>query len=480
MRKVVTLCTVLFILLSATVIAGCQQQPELAPPAPTPAPPTPAPTEALPPTSAPVSPAEFEASSLSITPTDVVGGEEVTVTADVSNVGETEGTYTVILKVNGVEVGTKDFLVAAGDSKAVSFRLTEDDPGTYTIDLEGLTGTFRVLKPAEFKVSNLRITPEEVKVGGDATLKVNIKNTGEVEGTCPVILKVNGVEAETKEVVVAAGGIKAISFELTKGEPGTYTIDLEGLIGEVNFRELKPAEFKLTEDIIIYPNPVKVGEEASITINIRNVGEAEDTYTARLVVDGKEEQTKDVTLAGYKSQKIVFGVSKDSPGSYSVEIGDREAVLEVFEPVRLRTGTKIVRDMRSSLGRLEITENSLVEDSVIVLCSSEEPGIPLTAVYIQAGDTYTIVRIYEGTYVIYITTGRDWDDDSKKFRTSATYGHFAHATGPGEVTNEWEFKETGSSYTIWMFSLKPVPGGVWSTQFISEAEFPEMADKTSD
>ena len=419
-------------------------------------------------------PAEFEIASLRIVPPEVAVGEEAVVEADIENIGEVEGTCPVILKVNGVEVETEDIMVAAGGSKAVSFQLAEDEPGMHTIDLQGLTGALKVLRPAEFKVSNLRITPEEVKVGGEATLEADIENIGEVEGTCPVILQVNGVEVETKDIMVAAGGSKAVSFHLTEDDPGMYTIDLEGLTGEVHFRELKPAEFELAGDILIEPNLVKVEEEASITITIRNVGEAEGTYTASLVVDEFEEQTMDITLTGGVEKSINFWVSKDSPGSYSVEIGDREAVLEVFEPVRLRTGTKIVNEMRYGYPKIEITENKLLDDAVIVLCSSEEPYIPILAVYIRSGDTPTIKPIQKGTYAIYVTTGQDWDDNLKKFYTFATYRQFIRSSGPLGPTPEFEFEQTGSEYTFYRIPLELSRGEIWSTRGITKAQFPEL------
>lgn len=418
-------------------------------------------------------PEEFEVSSLEVQPDVCLPGDTVTVAVDVKNVGGREGIYTAILKVNAVEVDTRDVVVAAGGTETVSFELTEDVPGTYTINLEGLTGALRVLKPAEFKVSNLSITPEEVKAGGEVTLEADIENIGEVEGTYPVTLKVDGVEVETKDIMVAAGDSETISFELTEDDPGMYTINLEELTGEVRFRELKPAEFELLGVIRITSNPVKVGEKTSIRITIRNVGEAEGTYTARLVVDGLEEQTSDVTLTGGVSESVAFSVSKDSVGSYSVEIGDRKAVLEVFEPVRLSTGTYIVREMYGK-SKIEITENSLAKDAVIVLCSCEEPSIPLRAVYIQSGDTFIIRGIREGTHAIYITTGRDWNDDSKEFTAATTYGQFAHAIGPGELTTEWEFEQTDRRYRILLFPLKPFAGGVWGTQPVSKAVFPEL------
>ncbi len=59
-------------------------------------------------------PAEFELSSLDISPVEVVSGEPTTVTADVKNVGEVQGTYATSLIVNDKEVETTQVLVAPG------------------------------------------------------------------------------------------------------------------------------------------------------------------------------------------------------------------------------------------------------------------------------------------------------------------------------------------------------------------------------
>ena len=89
-------------------------------------------------------PAEFRVSNLVVAPAEVEVGESVTLRADVENIGEVGGTYTATLKINGVEVETKDIVVAAADTEMILFEITEDAPGTYTVSLDGLTATFEV------------------------------------------------------------------------------------------------------------------------------------------------------------------------------------------------------------------------------------------------------------------------------------------------------------------------------------------------
>jgi len=95
--------------------------------------------------------AEFEVHALNISPAEVVSGEPTMVTADVENIGGSEGTYIATLRIDGVEVETEEVTVVAGDKETVVFTVTKDTPGTYHIELDGLSGTLRVLKLVKFE-----------------------------------------------------------------------------------------------------------------------------------------------------------------------------------------------------------------------------------------------------------------------------------------------------------------------------------------
>ncbi len=92
-------------------------------------------------------PAALQVAKLSIDPGEVKPGEKVTVTAEVTNTGGTEGTYTAELKINGVTEATQKVTVAAGASQRLSFTVSRDTPRTYKISLGELTGEFVVAKP---------------------------------------------------------------------------------------------------------------------------------------------------------------------------------------------------------------------------------------------------------------------------------------------------------------------------------------------
>jgi len=78
-----------------------------------------------------------------------MAGEAVSITAEVKNTGGSEGTYTAILTIDGIEVETKDITVAAGATDAVTFWLVKDTPGTYSISVALLSSTLTVKPTVE-------------------------------------------------------------------------------------------------------------------------------------------------------------------------------------------------------------------------------------------------------------------------------------------------------------------------------------------
>ena len=92
----------------------------------------------------PSAPAAFEAAELAINPAEVYPGVEVIITAQVTNTGDTEGTYTAGLRIDDDTAGTAVATLAAGESQPVSFVGSMATPGTYKITWAELVGGFLV------------------------------------------------------------------------------------------------------------------------------------------------------------------------------------------------------------------------------------------------------------------------------------------------------------------------------------------------
>jgi len=124
----------------------------------------------------------------------------------------------------------------AYEAETVSRTITPDAVGDYVVTVDGLTGSFTVnpvpipLKPAEFKVSDLVVSPGEVVEGEQVTVTVKVTNTGEEEGTHTVNLKIDGLVTELAEVTLEGGASTTVSFTLTEAE-GVHTVGVEELTG---------------------------------------------------------------------------------------------------------------------------------------------------------------------------------------------------------------------------------------------------------
>jgi hypothetical protein len=88
-------------------------------------------------------PAAFTPSSLSIFPPEANIGETVRISVLVTNTGEQEASYTVTLKINETVEETREITLAGG-SEMVTFTTAKDEAGTYSVDVNSLTGSFIV------------------------------------------------------------------------------------------------------------------------------------------------------------------------------------------------------------------------------------------------------------------------------------------------------------------------------------------------
>ena len=177
----------------------------------------------------PPSAAEFEISSLVITPDKTTPGQPVTITVDVENVGGSKAAHSVTLTIDGIKAQTKVINIASRAVEEVFFTVIEDKPKIYQVQVNGLAGTFQILKPATFTISNLAIAPASVNVGQEAMATVDVSNTGEVESSYSVVLTIDEAQVETKETIISAGATKTVGFTLAQNTPGLYEVNINGL-----------------------------------------------------------------------------------------------------------------------------------------------------------------------------------------------------------------------------------------------------------
>ncbi len=91
----------------------------------------------------PPTPAEFVVSDLSALPTEIEEGGTVMISVTVTNIGETEGSYTVEFKVDGETVESETVTIPGDSVYFSSFEKTWS-AGTYQVSVEDLTAGFTV------------------------------------------------------------------------------------------------------------------------------------------------------------------------------------------------------------------------------------------------------------------------------------------------------------------------------------------------
>lgn len=128
-----------------------------------------------------------------------------------------------------------------------------------------------------------------------------------------------------------------------------------------------------------------------------------------------------------------------------------------------------------------ILDNSLGEyDAVAVLKQAGWPN-PICAVYLRAGEGYTMTKVPDGTYDIYYMRGKGWDSKEKTFRTMDKMGKiiepiimktdFSHSV-QASYDGLWDVSNT--NYSIYTVSFYDDPDDDTTLEEIDPDDFPKI------
>jgi len=171
----------------------------------------------------------------------------------------TLGTTSVLLQYDTHSLTRKDFDVwslIVDTPYNITVLLPEESTVIYlsemptSIDTEGnkialslfpsqweISYIFPLVSPAEFQVSDLEVTPLDVEVGGEVTVSVRITNLGGQSGSYTLFLLINQTTEDTRTVTLEKGESTTTEFKVTKQTPGTYNVEIAGLVSEFTVRE---------------------------------------------------------------------------------------------------------------------------------------------------------------------------------------------------------------------------------------------------
>jgi hypothetical protein len=82
----------------------------------------------------------------------------------------------------------------------------------------------------------------------------------------------------------------------------------------------------------VSPREADPGEKVNITFSIANNGGKDGEYPATLLINGKQEQVKNVSVEAGCSSDVVFSVNKEQPGEYTFHVGNAEGRFAAVTP----------------------------------------------------------------------------------------------------------------------------------------------------
>ncbi len=89
------------------------------------------------------------------------------------------------------------------------------------------------------------------------------------------------------------------------------------------------AEFQLSP-ITVSPKWLFIGDNATVSANVTNIGAVDGTYVAVFTIDGQKAGEKDIQLAQGKSSEVSFPITSASQNDKAVAIGDSKAVVSFY------------------------------------------------------------------------------------------------------------------------------------------------------
>ncbi|OYR42841.1 CARDB domain-containing protein [Halorubrum sp. Hd13] len=285
-------------------------------------------------------PAAFEVSNASLGDDTILAGGTAVVSAEVTNVGDTEGTFNLEFRATNQDgttetVDTRSVMLGGGESQTVELRGAIDEPGEYDVQInQTAAGTLMIESPANLAVTDAELEGDVVDAGEEVTVSATIENTGDREGTLSVSAAAGGDVKTTEAVTVGPGETRTQQLTYTATAAGEYEITVNGMTAET-LTVIRPATFRTTNPDI-ESDTVLESEPTEVTATIVNVGTESGTHTATLVVDGESVATQALDIGPGDSETVVFSRAFDEADEYAIAVNnDTAGTLSVLEPANV-------------------------------------------------------------------------------------------------------------------------------------------------
>ncbi len=180
----------------------------------------------------------FQVGNLTVDPYEALVNHPVNVSVGVVNLANSQGSYSLSIKINGTVEETKKLTFLANESQLVSFAVTETNVGAYNVTVGDQLGLFTVVTtptpmPTELQISNMLLSPTEGWPSQPVNVSVDVINTGNETISYSLPVSVNGQVDQHVQVDLAAGASTTINATITEDSIGNYQVTVGGKTGHL-------------------------------------------------------------------------------------------------------------------------------------------------------------------------------------------------------------------------------------------------------
>ena len=175
----------------------------------------------------------FQTTNLNIDLYEARLNQPVTISVNVTNLGNIQTSYPISLTINDSVIETKELTFLANESKLVMFSISEANEGNYNVTINDQVGVFIVTSaptpiPTTLSVANMFIDPLESWPGQPVNVTVDLTNTGTESISYSLPFLVNDVRATSVQVELAAGASQTVTASLNENAIGKYRATVAG------------------------------------------------------------------------------------------------------------------------------------------------------------------------------------------------------------------------------------------------------------
>ena len=357
-------------------------------------------------------------------------GDSVAIDATIDNTGGQSGSQTITATAGGTEIGSQTVSLDAGGSETVSFSYTTTTADTPSVEItvesddDSASSTVSVTEPAGAAFSLASVdTPGSVTASDSIDISATVDNTGGQSGSQTITATAGGSQIGSQTVSLDAGSSETVSFSYTTTTDDTPSVDIVlSLANESTTRTVsvtQPATPSFAVTALNTPTTVTAGDTITANATIENTGGASGTQPVTLLVDGSEEATETITLAGGETTTQAF--------SYAVsETATSQRVDVTVETLNATSSATI--QINGTLDRtpLSLTANqtTLVSGQAIEFTVTDDSESPVSATVSVLGTAQETGA--DGTVVIPIDTPGQIEAVATKEQADTT--EFAPAT----------------------------------------------------